>query len=192
MDNAIGSLAPAVRARGISFAYGQGDACNQVLFDISIEIPPGQFVVMTVPSGSGKTTLLTLLGGLRTAQQGQIDLLGHDLWHLHSHHLVRIRREIGFIFQRHNLFESLTATENVRMVSSLVRLPRAKCARAPVKCWSSWGSPTASTISRTCYRLANANASRSPAPWPTAPGWSSPMSRPRRLTRMQPPMSSPG
>lgn len=119
MGNAISLLAPAVWAQGISFAYGQGDARNQVLFDISIEIPPGQFVVMTGPSGSGKTTLLTLLGGLRTAQQGQVYLLGHDLSHLRSHDLVRIWREIGFIFQRHNLFEALSAMENVRMALDL-------------------------------------------------------------------------
>ena len=61
-----GSLAPAVRAQGINFAYGWGDARPQVLFDISIEIPPGQFAVMTGPSGSGKTTLLTVIGGLTT------------------------------------------------------------------------------------------------------------------------------
>jgi putative ABC transport system ATP-binding protein len=114
-----GSLAPAVRAQGINFAYGRGDARTQVLFDISIEIPPGQFVVMTGPSGSGKTTLLTVIGGLRSMQQGQIDVLGHDLSHLSSHDLVRIRREIGFIFQMHNLFEALTATENVRMALQL-------------------------------------------------------------------------
>jgi putative ABC transport system ATP-binding protein len=63
-----GSLAPAVRAQGVNFAYGRGDARTQVLFDISIEIPPGPFVVVTGPSGSGKTTLLTLIGGLRTMQ----------------------------------------------------------------------------------------------------------------------------
>jgi putative ABC transport system ATP-binding protein len=122
MDNTVGSLAPAVRAQEINFAYGKGDSYNQVLFDISIEIPPGQFVVMTGPSGSGKTTLLTLVGGLRTAPQGQIDILGHDLSHLSSHDLVRVRREIGFIFQMHNLFEALTASENVRMALELGRL----------------------------------------------------------------------
>ena len=122
MGNAIGSSAPALRAKGINFAYGQGNARNQVLFDISIEIPPGQFVVMTGPSGSGKTTLLTLLGGLRTAERGRIDILGHDLSHLSSHDLVRVRREIGFIFQMHNLFEALTASENVRMALQLGQL----------------------------------------------------------------------
>src|SRR5271165_4677466 len=119
MDNAIGSSAPAVRAKGVNFAHGQGNARNQVLFDISIEIPPGQFVVMTGPSGSGKTSLLTLIGGLRTMQQGQINTLGHDLSHLSLHDLVRMRRDIGFIFQMHNLFEALTATENVRMALQL-------------------------------------------------------------------------
>jgi putative ABC transport system ATP-binding protein len=119
MDNAIGSFAPAVRAQGVNFAYGKGDARNPVLFDISIEIPSGQFVVMTGPSGSGKTTLLTLIGALRTAQEGRLEILGHDLSHLSSRDLVRLRREIGFIFQMHNLFESLTATQNVRMALQL-------------------------------------------------------------------------
>jgi putative ABC transport system ATP-binding protein len=119
MDVVPGALAPAVSAQGLNFAYGQGDSRNQVLFDVSIEIPPGQLVVMTGPSGSGKTTLLTLIGGLRSMQQGRIDILGHDLSHLSARDLVRTRREIGFIFQMHNLFGSLTALENVRMALQL-------------------------------------------------------------------------
>jgi putative ABC transport system ATP-binding protein len=111
--------APVVRAEGLDFHYGQGDSRNQVLFDISIEIPPGQLVVMTGPSGSGKTTLLTLIGGLRTMQQGRLELLGQDVTQLSAAELVRVRREIGFIFQMHNLFESLTAIENVRMALQL-------------------------------------------------------------------------
>jgi putative ABC transport system ATP-binding protein len=109
----------AVRAAAIDFHYGQGESRNQVLFDISIEIPPGQLVVMTGPSGSGKTTLLTLIGGLRTMQQGHLELLGQDVTQLGAAELVRVRREIGFIFQMHNLFESLTAVENVRMALQL-------------------------------------------------------------------------
>ena len=55
---------PVVRVDGLNFAYGEGDARNQVLFDISCAVQPGQLVVMTGPSGSGKTTLLTLIGAL--------------------------------------------------------------------------------------------------------------------------------
>jgi putative ABC transport system ATP-binding protein len=115
----IGSSGPAVRAEGVDFFYGQGDARNQVLFDIFIEIPPGQLVVMTGPSGSGKTTLLTLLGGLRSLQQGSLEILGQDVTRLSPGGLVRLRREIGFIFQMHNLFDSLSAIENVRMALQL-------------------------------------------------------------------------
>jgi putative ABC transport system ATP-binding protein len=108
-----------VRTKGLNFSYGQGDARNQVLFDISIEIMPGQLVVLTGPSGSGKTTLLTLMGGLRSMQQGSLEILNRDAARLTPGELVRIRREIGFIFQMHNLFESLTAIENVRMALQL-------------------------------------------------------------------------
>jgi putative ABC transport system ATP-binding protein len=74
---------------------------------------------MTGPSGSGKTTLLTLVGALRSVQEGRIDVLGHDLSRLGAGGLVRMRRDIGFIFQMHNLFESLTAYENVKMAMQL-------------------------------------------------------------------------
>ena len=110
---------PVVRVEGVNFAYGEGDARNQVLFDIGLVVQPGKLVVMTGPSGSGKTTLLTLVGALRTLQHGRIDILGHDLSRLDPSGLVRIRRDIGFIFQMHNLFDSLTAYENVKMALQL-------------------------------------------------------------------------
>jgi putative ABC transport system ATP-binding protein len=104
-----------VRAEGINFFYGEGDSKNQVLFDNCLDIAPGQLVVMTGPSGSGKTTLLTLIGALRSMQAGRIEVLGHDLSRLGGGNLVHVRRDIGFIFQMHNLFDSLTAYENVKM-----------------------------------------------------------------------------
>ena len=110
---------PVVRVDGLNFAYGEGDAQNQVLFDIRLAVAPGQLVVMTGPSGSGKTTLLTLIGALRTMQEGRIDVLGHDISGLAPSGLVRMRRDIGFIFQMHNLFDSLTAYENVKMALQL-------------------------------------------------------------------------
>jgi putative ABC transport system ATP-binding protein len=110
---------PVVRVDGLNFAYGEGDAQNQVLFDIGLEVAPGQLVVMTGPSGSGKTTLLTLIGALRSLQEGRIDVLGHDISELGPSGLVRMRRDIGFIFQMHNLFDSLTAYENVKMALQL-------------------------------------------------------------------------
>jgi putative ABC transport system ATP-binding protein len=74
---------------------------------------------MTGPSGSGKTTMLTLVGALRSLQQGRIEVLGHNLAALSARELVRVRRDIGFIFQLHNLFESLTAYENVKLALQL-------------------------------------------------------------------------
>jgi putative ABC transport system ATP-binding protein len=110
---------PVVRVDGVNFHYGEGESRNQVLFDIGLRVLPGQLVVMTGPSGSGKTTLLTLIGALRSIQEGRIDLMGHDLSRVGPGGLVRIRRDIGFIFQMHNLFESLTAYENVKMALQL-------------------------------------------------------------------------
>jgi putative ABC transport system ATP-binding protein len=92
-----------------------------VLFDINCAVQPGQLVVMTGPSGSGKTTLLTLIGALRSLDAGRIHVLGHDLSRTEPGELVRIRRDIGFVFQMHNLFESLTAYENVKMAMQLSR-----------------------------------------------------------------------
>jgi putative ABC transport system ATP-binding protein len=108
-----------VRAQGVNFFYGEGDARNQVLFDINLSVSPGQLIVMTGPSGSGKTTLLTLIGALRSVQEGRIEILGNDLSAVSGSALVRMRREIGFIFQMHNLFDSLTAYENVKMALQL-------------------------------------------------------------------------
>jgi putative ABC transport system ATP-binding protein len=110
---------PVVRVHGLDHYYGEGEARNQVLFGNSIEIPAGQLVVMTGPSGAGKTTLLTLIGALRSAQEGSIDVLGRDLSRLGGSELVEVRRDIGFIFQMHNLFDALSAYENVKMAAQL-------------------------------------------------------------------------
>jgi putative ABC transport system ATP-binding protein len=110
---------PVVRVHGLDHYYGEGEARNQVLFGNSIEIPAGQLVVMTGPSGAGKTTLLTLIGALRSAQEGRIDVLGRDLSQLGGSELVEVRRDIGFIFQMHNLFDALSAYENVKMAAQL-------------------------------------------------------------------------
>ena len=110
---------PAVRVNGLNHYYGEGEARNQVLFGNSIEIPAGQLVVMTGPSGAGKTTLLTLIGALRSIQEGRIDVLGRDLSRLGGSDLVEVRRDMGFIFQMHNLFDALSAYENVKMAAQL-------------------------------------------------------------------------
>jgi putative ABC transport system ATP-binding protein len=115
----IAPPASLARAEGVNFAYGDGDARVRVLHDIGLDIAAGQLVVMTGPSGSGKTTLLTLIGALRSLQEGRIEVLGHDLARLDAAGLVRVRRDIGFIFQMHNLFDALSAYENVKMALQL-------------------------------------------------------------------------
>jgi putative ABC transport system ATP-binding protein len=112
-----------VRAEHVNHYFGEGEARNQVLFDNSLEIGPGQLVVMTGPSGSGKTTLLTLIGALRKVQEGEVTVLGRPMSNLDQNELVKVRREVGFIFQLHNLFESLSAYENVKMAMQLGACP---------------------------------------------------------------------
>ncbi|MDB5311811.1 MAG: macB 2 [Gemmataceae bacterium] len=112
---------PVLRITGVNHHFGEGETRTQVLFDNDLEVMPGEMVIMSGPSGSGKTTLLTLIGGLRTLQEGQIEIWNPDqsgyatLRGMAEPDLVQVRRRIGFIFQRHNLFDSLTAIQNVRM-----------------------------------------------------------------------------
>ena len=110
---------PTVRVREVSHTFGAGDNRKQVLFENSIDLMPGEVVIMTGPSGSGKTTLLTLVGALRTLRSGSIEMLGRELRDLGPEALVQARRDVGFIFQAHNLFESLTAFENVSLALEL-------------------------------------------------------------------------
>ena len=110
---------PAITADNLQHFYGHGELRKQVLFDNNLEIFPGEIIIMTGPSGSGKTTLLTLIGTLRRAQQGELHVLDCPLHDASSTDLLDLRKKIGFIFQAHNLFDSLTATQNVRMALEL-------------------------------------------------------------------------
>jgi putative ABC transport system ATP-binding protein len=110
---------PAVRVANLNHHYGTGETRAQVLFNNKLEVMPGEIVIMTGPSGSGKTTLLTLVSGLRTVQDGSVVVLGRELRGLGPAGLIELRRGIGFIFQAHNLFDSLTAYQNVRMAMEL-------------------------------------------------------------------------
>jgi putative ABC transport system ATP-binding protein len=95
--------------------FGETNLRKQVLFDVNLEIAPGEIVIMTGPSGSGKTTLLTLLGGLRSPQAGSLKILDQEIVGASKPKLLKIRRNIGYIFQAHNLMTFLTAKQNVRM-----------------------------------------------------------------------------
>lgn len=113
----LSPAAPVVRAVNLCHFFGEGASRSQVLFDNTVDILPGQLVIMTGPSGSGKTTLLTLMGALRSVQGGELEVLGRSAVGLDGTALTDMRRDIGFIFQMHNLFDSLTAIENVIMAT---------------------------------------------------------------------------
>jgi len=110
---------PVVQINQLSHSFGVDDLDKRVLSDITLDLAPGEVVIMTGPSGSGKTTLLTLIGGLRSVQTGSLAVLGQQLAGLDNRDLIRIRRQIGFIFQGHNLFRSLTAHQNVKTALQL-------------------------------------------------------------------------
>lgn len=104
-----------IQTSALNHWFGAGEARKQALFDIDLRINRGSFIAMVGPSGSGKTTLLTLLGCLREVQEGSVKLLGQELRDATPAQNVRLRRRLGFIFQAHNLHESLTARQNVLM-----------------------------------------------------------------------------
>jgi len=104
-----------VDVRGLNHWFGSGDMKKQALFDVNLTLKRGSFTVLMGPSGSGKTTVLTLVGCLRAVQDGSLLLLGQELNGASEARLVALRRRLGFIFQAHNLHESLTAMQNVMM-----------------------------------------------------------------------------
>ena len=99
----------------LSHFYGKKSLCKQVLFDINLEIQAGEIIILTGQSGSGKTTLISLIGGLRSVQEGSLQTLGQELYRANEEKMVRVRRQVGYIFQAHNLLEFMTARENVQM-----------------------------------------------------------------------------
>ena len=103
--------------------YGEAGTRKLVLDSINFDLQAGQIVVLTGPSGSGKSTLLTILGCLRSLQEGAASILGLSLAQLSLNEMARLRSQIGFIFQGHNLFPSLTACQNVQMAAELFATP---------------------------------------------------------------------
>ena len=111
---------------GLNHFFGEGTLRKQILYDISTSIRAGEIVIVTGPSGSGKTTLLTLVAALRSAQDGSLRVLGRELRDATQATLVDVRRQVGFIFQAHNLLGALSASQNVQMaLHGAPRLTRA-------------------------------------------------------------------
>lgn len=105
----------AITVRGLDHFFGEGEARKQALFDVNLDVARGSLTVLMGPSGSGKTTLLTLMGCLREVHAGSIRLLDQDLFDADETTRIGMRRRLGFIFQAHNLHDSLTARQNVVM-----------------------------------------------------------------------------
>lgn len=111
----------AIPVEAVNHFYGKGALRKQILFDINVEIPEGEIVIVTGPSGSGKTTLLTLIGALRSTQEGSLKVLDRELGGASNATMAEMRRNIGFIFQQHNLVAALSAFENVELGLGVTR-----------------------------------------------------------------------
>jgi putative ABC transport system ATP-binding protein len=111
-------------ARGLSKVYRMGEVEVHALRDVSLELARGEFVVILGPSGSGKSTLLNILGGLDVPTSGTVRFMDHDLTVDEDAARTRFRREhVGFVFQFYNLIASLTALENVALVTEIAENP---------------------------------------------------------------------
>ncbi|NNK33127.1 MAG: ATP-binding cassette domain-containing protein [Xanthomonadales bacterium] len=116
-----------IQVQGLNHSYGKGELKKQILFDVSVEIRAGEIVIVTGPSGSGKTTMLTLVGALRSAQEGSVRVLGEELLKAKPGTLEKVRRQIGFIFQQHNLLGALSAVRNVELgIRASGKFPRSE------------------------------------------------------------------
>jgi putative ABC transport system ATP-binding protein len=110
--------------RGLRKTYGEGQAAVHALRGVDLDIPAGEIVVLLGPSGSGKSTLLNIVGGLDRASAGQVLFRDRDLSAMSDGELTRYRRDhVGFVFQFYNLMPSLTARENVELVTEIARDP---------------------------------------------------------------------
>jgi putative ABC transport system ATP-binding protein len=105
----------AIVTKGLNHWFGTGEARKQAIYDVDLSFRRGSLTVLMGPSGSGKTTFLTLIGCLRDVMDGSVRMLGQELNGATNATNEALRRRSGFIFQAHNLHESLSAVQNVMM-----------------------------------------------------------------------------
>lgn len=128
-DSAVAPLRPDSReavfqARAIAKVYRMGEVEVHALRGVDLDLYAGEFVVLLGPSGSGKSTLLNILGGLDAPSSGSVRFRDHDLSTYDDAALTRYRREhVGFVFQFYNLIPSLTARENVALITRIAEHP---------------------------------------------------------------------
>lgn len=124
MDAPFQRQALAFTASGLSKVYGDGEAQVHALRGVDLAVAPGELLVLLGPSGSGKSTLLNIMGGLDRPTSGSLRYGDTELTTLDERELTRFRRtHVGFIFQFYNLIPSLTAEENVRLVTDIAKHP---------------------------------------------------------------------
>lgn len=117
-------LEPVFHARGLTKTYTMGEVTVQALRGVDLDLYAGEFVVLLGASGSGKSTLLNILGGLDAPTKGRVVCQGHELTGANEDALTRFRRaSVGFVFQFYNLIPSLTALENVELVTDIADDP---------------------------------------------------------------------
>ena len=118
------TITPVFAARDVSKIYDMGEVQVQALRGVNLELFPGEFVVFLGPSGSGKSTLLNILGGLDIPTHGTVHYLDEEITAYNDVALTRYRRQhVGFVFQFYNLIPSLTARENVSLITEIARHP---------------------------------------------------------------------
>jgi putative ABC transport system ATP-binding protein len=114
------SAQPAVAGRDLHMNYRSGNTQVAALRGVSLDIMPGEFLLLMGPSGSGKTTLVSILGGILTPSAGAVNAFGVQVTSLSARDLARFRlRHVGFVFQGFNLFAALSARENVQLALAL-------------------------------------------------------------------------
>ena len=115
---------PVLSAEGLSKVYGEGPSAVHALRGVDLALYDGELIVLLGPSGSGKSTLLNILGGLDTPSSGTVTFHGTDIGAADARRLTRYRRDsVGFVFQFYNLVASLTAEENVALVTEIAKSP---------------------------------------------------------------------
>lgn len=155
--------APAIRLKGITKSAILADGSRlQILRNINLEVAAGEAVAIMGRSGSGKTTLLTVLGLLRRPDAGNYELAGTDVSLLDNRSAAKTRGEmIGFIFQSYQLFDHLSALDNIAAPSIALRLKLSLIEGASqASCFRQSGSQSAHTFYLHAFRVANSSASR--------------------------------
>ena len=157
---------PVLRARSLVKTYGSGDTAVHALRDVDLDVRAGEFVVLLGASGSGKSTLLNILGGLDRPTSGRGAVTATTTSPMRpTSELTRYRREhVGFVFQFYNLIPSLTARENVALVTDIAGDPMRRGRGAGAGRAAARGA----TTSRRSCPAASSSAWPSPAPSPSA------------------------